>query len=75
MLGEWIRAGLAVLRPRGTTCLGPDEPANHLGLDTVERPARAPEDCRGTLLLVTRDRKPAQAVGVDRTPDVTTLAR
>ncbi|MFC6093256.1 hypothetical protein [Saccharothrix lopnurensis] len=64
-----------MLRARGTTCPRPDEPANRLGLDAVERPVRVPEDCRDTLLLVTRDRKPAQAVGVDRTPDVTTLAR
>ncbi|MFD7657203.1 ABC-F family ATP-binding cassette domain-containing protein [Actinosynnema sp. NPDC059797] len=73
--GERTRAGLAVLQARGTTCLVLDEPTNHLDLAAIEQLERALADYAGTLLLVTHDRRLAQAVGVDHTLDVTTLAR
>ncbi|MBB5956513.1 ATPase subunit of ABC transporter with duplicated ATPase domains [Saccharothrix tamanrassetensis] len=73
--GERTRAGLAVLQARGTTCLVLDEPTNHLDVAAIEQLERALETYEGTLLLVTHDRRLADAVGVDHTLDVRTLAR
>ncbi len=73
--GERTRAGLAVLQAKGTTCLVLDEPTNHLDLAAIEQLEQALETYGGTLLLVTHDRRLADAVGVDHTLDVRTLAR
>ncbi|MEU5695739.1 ABC-F family ATP-binding cassette domain-containing protein [Actinosynnema sp. NPDC020468] len=73
--GERTRAGLAVLQARGTTCLVLDEPTNHLDVAAIEQLEQALETYEGTLLLVTHDRRLADAVGVDHALDVTTLAR
>ncbi|WP_433267879.1 ABC-F family ATP-binding cassette domain-containing protein [Actinosynnema sp. CS-041913] len=73
--GERTRAGLAVLQAKGTTCLVLDEPTNHLDVAAIEQLEQALETYGGTLLLVTHDRRLADAVGVDHTLDVRTLAR
>lgn len=73
--GERTRAGLAVLQARGTTCLVLDEPTNHLDVPAIEQLEQALETYSGTLLLVTHDRRLADAVGVDHALDVRTLAR
>ncbi|MEV0680976.1 ABC-F family ATP-binding cassette domain-containing protein [Actinosynnema sp. NPDC050436] len=73
--GERTRAGLAVLQAAGTTCLVLDEPTNHLDVAAIEQLEQALESYEGTLLLVTHDRRMADAVGVDHTLDVRTLAR
>ncbi|MEU6149658.1 ABC-F family ATP-binding cassette domain-containing protein [Actinosynnema sp. NPDC047251] len=73
--GERTRAGLAILQATGTTCLVLDEPTNHLDLAAIEQLEQALETYEGTLLLVTHDRRMADAVGVDHTLDVRTLAR
>ncbi|MFD5831545.1 hypothetical protein [Lentzea sp. NPDC060358] len=47
-----------------------DESANHLDLPAIEQLEQALENFESTLLLVTRDRRPASAVRVDREIDV-----
>ncbi|WP_308202835.1 ATP-binding cassette domain-containing protein [Crossiella sp. SN42] len=69
--GERTRAGLAVLQARGTTCLVLDEPTNHLELPAIEQLEQALADYPGTLILITHDRRLAQAVRVDHVLDVT----
>ncbi|WLQ35488.1 ABC-F family ATP-binding cassette domain-containing protein [Streptomyces castrisilvae] len=71
--GERTRAGLALLQARGTNCLVLDEPTNHLDIEAVEQLEQALASYNGTLLLVTHDRRLADAVRVDRTLDVTGL--
>jgi ATPase subunit of ABC transporter with duplicated ATPase domains len=73
--GERTRAGLALLQARGTTCLVLDEPTNHLDLPAIEQLEQALASYEGTLLLVTHDRRLAEAVRVDCTVDVRSLAR
>lgn len=68
--GERTRAGLALLQARGVNCLVLDEPTNHLDIEAVEQLEQAIASFTGTLLLVTHDRRLADAVGVDRTVDV-----
>jgi ATPase subunit of ABC transporter with duplicated ATPase domains len=68
--GERTRAGLALLQARGTTCLVLDEPTNHLDLAAIEQLEQALASYDGTLLLVTHDRRLAEAVAVDHTLDV-----
>jgi ATPase subunit of ABC transporter with duplicated ATPase domains len=68
--GERTRAGLALLQARGTTCLVLDEPTNHLDLAAIEQLEQALATYDGTLLLVTHDRRLAEAVAVDHTLDV-----
>ncbi|WHT20023.1 ABC-F family ATP-binding cassette domain-containing protein [Crossiella sp. CA-258035] len=69
--GERTRAGLAVLQARGTTCLVLDEPTNHLDLPAIEQLEQALADYPGTLILITHDRRLAEAVRVDHVLDVT----
>ncbi|MGW1180450.1 ABC-F family ATP-binding cassette domain-containing protein [Streptomyces drozdowiczii] len=69
--GERTRAGLALLQARGVNCLVLDEPTNHLDIEAVEQLEEALASFRGTLLLVTHDRRLADAVRVDRTLRVT----
>ncbi|WP_285751445.1 ABC-F family ATP-binding cassette domain-containing protein [Lentzea sp. NBRC 105346] len=74
--GERTRAGLAVLQARGTTCLVLDEPTNHLDLPAIEQLEQALDSYDGTLLLVTHDRRLADAVRVDHeinVPDLLTF--
>ncbi|MGW5125773.1 ABC-F family ATP-binding cassette domain-containing protein [Streptomyces sp. NPDC004069] len=65
--GERTRAGLALLQARGVNCLVLDEPTNHLDIEAVEQLEQALTSFAGTLLLVTHDRRLADAVRVDRT--------
>jgi ATPase subunit of ABC transporter with duplicated ATPase domains len=71
--GERTRAALALLQARGVNCLVLDEPTNHLDIEAIEQLEAALDDYGGTLLLVTHDRRLAEAVRVDRTIDVRTL--
>ncbi len=71
--GERTRAGLALLQARGINCLVLDEPTNHLDIEAVEQLEQALEGFTGTLLLVTHDRRMAEAIKVDRTIDVTAI--
>ncbi len=71
--GERIRAGLAVLQARGTTCLVLDEPTNHLDLPAIEQLEQALADYPGALILVTHDRRLATRISTDHTLDITAL--
>jgi ATPase subunit of ABC transporter with duplicated ATPase domains len=71
--GERTRAALALLQARGVNCLVLDEPTNHLDLEAIEQLEAALADYPGTLLMVTHDRRLAEAVRVDRVLDVRTL--
>ncbi|MGW3747301.1 ABC-F family ATP-binding cassette domain-containing protein [Streptomyces sp. NPDC005146] len=68
--GERTRAGLALLQARGVNCLILDEPTNHLDIEAVEQLEQALGSFTGTLLLITHDRRLADAVDVDRTIEV-----
>ncbi|MER5742945.1 ABC-F family ATP-binding cassette domain-containing protein [Streptomyces sp. NPDC002225] len=68
--GERTRAGLALLQARGVNCLVLDEPTNHLDLEAVQQLEQALETFSGSLLLVTHDRRLAEAVRVDTTVEV-----
>jgi ATPase subunit of ABC transporter with duplicated ATPase domains len=68
--GERTRAALALLQARGVNCLVLDEPTNHLDIEAIEQLESALDGYGGTLLLVTHDRRLAEAVRVDRTIDV-----
>jgi len=71
--GERTRAALALLQARGVNCLVLDEPTNHLDLEAIEQLELALADYPGTLIIVTHDRRLADAVQVDRVIDVRTL--
>jgi ATPase subunit of ABC transporter with duplicated ATPase domains len=71
--GERTRAALALLQARGVNCLVLDEPTNHLDLEAIEQLEAALADYPGTLIMVTHDRRLAEAVRVDRVLDVRTL--
>jgi ATPase subunit of ABC transporter with duplicated ATPase domains len=71
--GERTRAALALLQARGVNALVLDEPTNHLDLEAIEQLEAALAEFTGTLLLVTHDRRLAEAVRVDRTLDVRDL--
>ncbi len=68
--GERTRAGLALLQARGVNVLVLDEPTNHLDLPAIEQLEQALETYRGTLLLVTHDRRMLEAVETTRRLDV-----
>ncbi len=68
--GERTRAALALLMAGGTNCLVLDEPTNHLDLPAIEQLEQALAGWRGTLLLVTHDRRFLDAVTVDRVVDL-----
>jgi ATPase subunit of ABC transporter with duplicated ATPase domains len=72
--GERTRAALALLQARGVNCLVLDEPTNHLDLEAIEQLESALADYPGTLIIVTHDRRLADAVRVDRVLDVRTLS-
>ena len=59
---------------RGVNCLVLDEPTNHLDLPAIEQLEQALDTFEGTLLLVTHDRRLLDAVRLDRSIEVATLA-
>jgi len=65
--GERTRAGLALLMARETNCLVLDEPTNHLDLPAIEQLEEAISTYRGTMLLVSHDRRLLEAVPTSRT--------
>ncbi len=71
--GERTRANLAILQARGVNWLVLDEPTNHLDIEAIEQLEAALADFGGALLLVTHDRRLADAVRVDRTLDIREL--
>jgi ATPase subunit of ABC transporter with duplicated ATPase domains len=71
--GERTRAALALLQARGVNCLVLDEPTNHLDIEAIEQLEQALEAYRGTLILVTHDRRLAEAIRTDQEIDVTAL--
>ncbi|MBV9026781.1 MAG: ABC-F family ATP-binding cassette domain-containing protein, partial [Streptomycetaceae bacterium] len=64
--GERTRAALALLQARGVNLLVLDEPTNHLDLPAIEQLESALDAYKGTLLLVTHDRRMLDAVHVTR---------
>jgi ATPase subunit of ABC transporter with duplicated ATPase domains len=68
--GERTRATLAALQARGVNLLVLDEPTNHLDLPAIEQLEQALQGYKGTLILVTHDRRLLDAVGIDRVLDV-----
>lgn len=68
--GERTRADLALLQAREVNCLILDEPTNHLDIEAAEQLEQALTSFTGTLLLITQDRRLADAVRLDRILDV-----
>jgi ATPase subunit of ABC transporter with duplicated ATPase domains len=68
--GERTRASLALLQAVGVNLLVLDEPTNHLDLPAIEQLEQALDDYRGTLLLVSHDRRLLDLVGTTRTLSV-----
>jgi ATPase subunit of ABC transporter with duplicated ATPase domains len=68
--GERTRAVLALLMARETNCIVLDEPTNHLDVDAIEQLEQALDTFNGTVLLVTHDRRMAEAVRITRTIDL-----
>ncbi|MDQ0644922.1 ABC-F family ATP-binding cassette domain-containing protein [Microbacterium murale] len=64
--GERTRAALALLQARGVNLMVLDEPTNHLDLPAIEQLEQALTSYRGTLLLVTHDRRMLDTVQTDR---------
>ncbi|WP_283137542.1 ABC-F family ATP-binding cassette domain-containing protein [Rhizohabitans arisaemae] len=64
--GERTRAALALLQARGVNLLVLDEPTNHLDLPAIEQLESALDAYKGTLLLVTHDRRMLSAVHTTR---------
>jgi ATPase subunit of ABC transporter with duplicated ATPase domains len=69
--GERTRAALALLQARGVNLLVLDEPTNHLDLPAIEQLESALASYRGTLLLVTHDRRMLGEVTTTRRLSVT----
>jgi ATPase subunit of ABC transporter with duplicated ATPase domains len=65
--GERARATLALLAARGVNALVLDEPTNHLDLEAVEQLESALAGYKGTVVLVTHDRRFLEALGATRT--------
>jgi ATPase subunit of ABC transporter with duplicated ATPase domains len=68
--GERTRAELAVFQARGVNFLVLDEPTNHLDLPAIEQLESALRSFRGTLLLVSHDRRMLEAVELTSTLDL-----
>ena len=64
--GERTRAGLALLQVKGVNLLVLDEPTNHLDLQAIEQLEQALDAYRGTLLLITHDRRMLDSVHLTR---------
>ena len=71
--GERTRAGLALLQAHGVNFLALDEPTNHLDIEAIEQLEQALRSYSRTLLLVTHDRRLADAVQTDQTIDIRDL--
>jgi ATPase subunit of ABC transporter with duplicated ATPase domains len=71
--GERTRAGLALLQARGVNVLVLDEPTNHLDIEAIEQLEQALTAYSHALILVTHDRRLAEAVSVDETIDIRSL--
>jgi ATPase subunit of ABC transporter with duplicated ATPase domains len=65
--GERTRASLALLSAQGVNCLVLDEPTNHLDLEAIEELEAALEGYRGTLVVVTHDRRFLDGVAITNT--------
>jgi ATPase subunit of ABC transporter with duplicated ATPase domains len=68
--GERTRAVLGTFQLRGVNLLVLDEPTNHLDLPAIEQLEVTLEHYRGTLLVVSHDRRFLEALGLDRTWEV-----
>ena len=64
--GERTRAELAAFAATGVNFLVLDEPTNHLDLPAIEQLESALREYRGTLLLVSHDRRLLEAVTLSR---------
>ena len=64
--GERTRADLALLMHSGANLLVLDEPTNHLDLPAIEQLEQALDRYKGTMLIVTHDRRLAERVRVTR---------
>jgi ATPase subunit of ABC transporter with duplicated ATPase domains len=71
--GERTRAGLALLQARGVNFLVLDEPTNHLDIEAIEQLEQALAGYSHTLILVTHDRRLAEAAAVTTTIDIRSL--
>jgi ATPase subunit of ABC transporter with duplicated ATPase domains len=71
--GERTRACMAVLQARGVNVLVLDEPTNHLDIEAIEQLEQALAGYSHALILVTHDRRLADAVPVTETIDVRSL--
>ena len=68
--GERTRAELAMFQALGVNFLVLDEPTNHLDLPAIEQLESALTGFRGTLLLVSHDRRLLESVEVTRSIDL-----
>lgn len=64
--GERTRAALALLMAKGTNWLVLDEPTNHLDLTAIEQLEQALGTWKGSVLLVTHDRRFLESLHVTR---------
>jgi ATPase subunit of ABC transporter with duplicated ATPase domains len=71
--GERTRAALALLQGAGVNFLVLDEPTNHLDIEAIEQLEEALASYHNTLVLVTHDRRFAEAVPTTQVLDITTL--
>jgi ATPase subunit of ABC transporter with duplicated ATPase domains len=71
--GERTRACMALLQARGVNALVLDEPTNHLDLEAIEQLEQALAGYAHTLILVTHDRRLADAVQVTEIIDIRSL--
>jgi ATPase subunit of ABC transporter with duplicated ATPase domains len=73
--GERTRAELAAFSALGVNFLVLDEPTNHLDLPAIEQLESALDDYRGTLLLVSHDRRLLETVSTTRRVELPGLGR
>jgi ATPase subunit of ABC transporter with duplicated ATPase domains len=71
--GERTRACMALLQARGVNALVLDEPTNHLDIEAIEQLEQALAGYAHTLILVTHDRRLADAVQVTEIIDIRSL--